>query len=249
MNLLKKILPIILVSSSLCGCAPKEKGMTCLSNANFFFEEKVNGNQKTLTGTIDNIKALMDLNIPFLIYLHKPNCVWCDKFAPILDEYLSNYETLVVDVPYEILTQFAQQFGTYYFENNQINFPYLGIVKGYNKCKHVENEKYMQTKLAFQNYMTSELKNSQLYYSDSSIENCKNIQEFTYISLKNTDKTSLNLYSTKVQEIALDSSKNIVISTANSTGLELIKIDKNHEVKEKTQITNESEPDLILEFF
>ncbi len=249
MKLLKKIFPLVLITPTLVSCSPKENGMTCLSNANYFFKELVNGESKTLTGTIENVRTLMDLNIPFVIYFHKTDCYWCDKFAPIMDDYLSNYETLVVDIPYEILTSFISEFGSYYFEDEKISFPYVGIAKGYDKCKRIENDKYMQTKSTFKKYMTSELKNSQIYYADSSIENCKNTRDFTYISLKNTDKNSLNLYSTKIQEIAVDSSKNIVISSQDSNGLELMKIGTNFEIKEKAQISNETEPDLINNFF
>lgn len=245
MKLKKLLLSLLILPSLLTGCSKEDKGEVFLSNS-VCFEGKTN---QVIEGNVQTVKNLLNLNVNFLVYFHKPECYWCDKFEPILNDFLATSETLVVDVPYETLNNFSQEFGTFFFPEQSITFPYLAIANGLKQVERVNNDSYMQTKKVFENYMESRIKKSSIYFKDSSLEKFENTREFTHISLQKSNISAVTTFTQKVKNVAINSAKNTIISFEEEAGLNLTKYEPNFLAKEKAQILIDTEPSIIENFF
>lgn len=245
MKFKKLLFSLLILPSLFTSCSKEDEGEAFLKNAECF-EGKIN---QVVEGNIQTVKNLLNLNINFLVYFHKPECYWCDKFQPILDDFLKKSETLVVDVPYDSINAFSMELGSYFFAQESISFPYLAIANGLKQVERVNNTNYMQTKNVFENYMESRIKKSTIYYSYSELQKFENTCEFTHISLQKSSISVLTTFSQKVKNIALNSTKNSIISFEEKDGINLIKYDSNFIEKEKAQILIDTEPSIIENFF
>lgn len=249
MGFRKASLLFLITPLLLSGCNNEENKEVFLSNYHYLETILPEEKDRILEGNIENVKQMMTTNISFLIYFHKPDCYWCEKFEPILNSYVSKHETLVIDFPYENISEFKSNFSDVINFDSTFTFPYLGVMHGSKPCERISNESYMQTENVFVNYMESRVKKTHIYYSDKSQKNVKNTRKISSISLDHTDKTAVSLYNTKVYPSLTKSKADILFTCVEEAGLTLSAIDENQIVKEKTQVNNETESNQIERFF
>lgn len=249
MALRKLALLTLITPLLLTGCKKEEDKEIFLSNYHYLETVLPEEKDRVIEGNIKNVKSLLNLSISFLVYFHKPECYWCEQFAPILNEYLEKHETLVVDIPYENIFEFRDAFSDVITIDSSFSFPYLGIMHGKQKCEKIPNDQYMQTSNAFTNYMENRVKKTHIYYADINEKNVKNNRKISNISINTEDKNAVELYNKKVYSCVTQSSADILITTNSEEGLVLQAIDENQTVKEKTLVTNETESSSIERYF
>lgn len=231
--------------SVLSGCSKTNDKLLCLSNINDFYEEKIDDD--FLVGTNESIRNLMDTKLGFILYIHDDNCSSCKNFEPIISEFSKKNANLIVEVPISNIYSFQDEFKNEFFNDEELTLPYVSIIKG-NEFERVNNQKYMKTENAFKNYIHSKCRLENIFYTTQNLESLKNSKQFTHILLKNTDKTSMNLYSTNVLS-HIENSKNNIVLTPNNIEFEIAQVDANYKVKEKIQVTEETESNQIAKFF
>lgn len=242
--LLAAVTPLV-----LGGCTKEEDKEIFLSNYHYLETVLPEEKDRVITSNIVNVKEMLNLSISFFVYFHKPDCYWCEQFSPILNDYLTTHETLVVDVPYESIWDFKKEFGNLISIDESFSFPYFGVMHGTKQCEKVANDQYMQTSKVFTNYMEKRVKKTHIYYSDKNEKSVKNNRKISNISINTNEKSSLDLYNQKVYSVAIQSKADILITGRDESGLFLQAIDENQTVKEKTQVTNETESSTIQRYF
>ena len=98
MKMKKFALILLLIPSLLCSCNNDKGDEIFLLNGDCYLGEE----NSVVEMEESDIKNLMKLNTNFVLYLSKSSCHWCEQFAPIISDYVSNHETLVVSPKNEI---------------------------------------------------------------------------------------------------------------------------------------------------
>ena len=234
-----------MLATLLTGCSKTDNKILSLSKINSFYHQNVD--EEFLNGTNETIRNLIDTNIGFILYVHEEDCSSCKSFSPIISEFSKKNENLIVEVSSANINQFYNEFKNDFFVDSEFTLPYVSIIKG-DECIHVDNDKFMKTKNAFTNYIHSKCKTKEVFFTNKNIESFKNTAQFTHILMKNTDKTSVNLYLTKILPL-IEKTKNNIIISPNNFEFEIAQIDISHQMKEKIQITSETESNQISKFF
>lgn len=239
---------------SLTGCHKKSSFETqyLLKNFTSFSAKNVENSATYFKGNKSNFETIKNLNIPFLVYFTSDTCSKCEKFSSIFKAYLKDNNPFVFTVTNnENIQQFLSIYKNLFFEDTEISVPYLGVFYN-NKCTKIDNSKFMQTKNAFKNFMTSNYRISNVSFTSEKFEPILRNEEFTYISYETSDIEIVNIYKEKF-DFLQSTKRETIISNYEASGLEIFKYvyDLNNELylKEKAQISNETEPDLINNFF
>lgn len=248
---LKKILTTLaLIPLALTGCnkEDKNKGIPLLGNFSSIYGESET-KQKYFEGSIESFDKYKELNVPFLVYFTSDSCSKCENFGPIMDNYLDDHHPFVFWVN-ENLENFVNNYGDLFYKGDEITVPYVGVYQNGN-CTRINNSKFMRTKNSFVNHMESNYHTSSITYLDEQIDLDKINKPFTMISYNNSDAETINLYKQKLANLQ-NSKKDIIISSYGATDLSIATYDFNDynklELKEKIQITNETESSLIDNF-
>lgn len=205
----------------------------------------------------DEIDELLNLGIPFIVYLTNDTCSHCQRFKPIMDEWVKNEAHFVV----RLSGDDAENINFYYnglFERENLNgdknlsFPTVGIMKSKTEFDIINNQKYMQTKSAFMYYMNKTYETSNVYYTKNNVFNDEIKKEYTYISYMQ-DMSNISLYNDKLKNKIIASNNYIVISPYNADSLEIGKMKYNDQNKnyleEITTINADTSLDSLNKYF
>lgn len=207
MKMKKFALILLLIPSLLCSCNNDKGDEIFLLNGDCYLGEE----NSIVEMEESDIKSLMKLNTNFVLYLSKSSCHWCEEFAPIMSDYVSNHETLVVSPKNEISEEFKVQL----FQDETPSFPYVAIVKG-NEIKKVDNDQYMQTKNVFNKYMNSLKKKSNFYFSTKLPENPENLRQMCHILINTKIENDFKIFNEKIKDRALNSDTITLLNFDNS---------------------------------
>lgn len=246
MKKLRLLLAVSALPFLLTSC--DDEGELFLSNFDYFCYGKADESNPYLDVNVEDFRNLMNTDVRFVVYFDDPTCNNCKNFAPIMQKYAKENETLIARVKFEDYETILNTYSAN-FDRKDFTFPYVGVMKGNSSCSRISNKKYMQTEKAFFNYMEDLCKNSNIYYTNKDVTTIKNNREFTHILVKNSEQTAISLYSTKVKKYIENSDKNIVFTNSSDELLSVAKIGPNYDIKEKTLISEETEPNLIANYF
>ena len=240
------IIFLSLLSPILQGCGNNNR-VVLLRNYAYITHKNVNATNRYFDASYEDILDLIDLKIPFVVYLTLDDCSSCNRFSSIMNEWADNEAHLIVklsnDNALSVNTQLNDLFSTTSSDGSKkLKFPTVGIVNSATSFEAVNNSKYMRTKLAFFNHMNNKYKTSDIYFSNTESRPDLGV-EYTSLLFNNKDNNTKSLYSTKVQPILSQSTKRILISNKDANGLKLsfMKVNSQNKNYPDDEITIDSE--------
>lgn len=250
------ILFLSLLVPTLQGCQ-KDNRVVLLRNYAYITHQNVNATNRYLDATYEDILDLIDLKIPFIVYLTLDGCSGCEKFSPIMNEWAHNEAHLIVKLENEnaltINTQLNDLFSTTVADGSKkLKFPTVGVVNSLTSFDAVNNSKYMKTRMAFFNHMNNKYKTSDIYFS-SSVNRPNLGVEYTSLLFNNKDNNSKSIYSTKVLPLITQSTKRVLISNKEASDLKLSFMKVNSQNKnyldDEITVTSETSQDSLNKYF
>ena len=247
---------MLLLLPTLQGCG-EDNRVVLLRNYAYITHQNVNSTNRYTSANYQEIKNLIDLKIPFIVYLTKEGCSSCNQFTPIMNEWVDNEAHLVIKLnEEEAITINSQLNGllstTLANGNKQLLFPTVGVVTSLTSFDIVDYSRYMKTRNAFFKHMNNQYKTSDIYFSN--IENKPDLGvEYTSLLFNNNDNNSKSIYSTKVLPLLIKSTKRILISNKEATDLKLsfMKVNSQNEnyLDDEITISDETNQDSLTKYF
>lgn len=246
MQFKKTLLLFGLTAAALSGCNDADKTFL-LANSNYTLYGDLIGSPLFVETNVDDFTNLYNSNLNFIVMFSEDGCPACERFTPIIEEYVKETHQLVVNVTgnnkYSILEKFKDKF----FPDENILNPSIFIKEKGDEIYKVNYSSYMITYRAFKRHMDSRYKTSKCAYFCPEIPGKSPIiSNYTYVSF-----TGNSTFRTKLSDKLLSTEKNVIVESNNEANYltNFVKnSDGNFEIEKTHKIDGSLTDEIINEY-
>lgn len=254
----KKFISLMFLAvASLASCSSfgDENKTVLASNFDNYLNES---NTQFAKPDVEEITTNLNIGANFLIYFSETGCGACEKFKPIITNYLRDKNPLIynfdVSADREELKQLQNLYGDKFFEKNESNnyvvlTPSLYVVSE-GSINVVNYSSYMQKETAFNNYMNSRYRTNNLYFIKGNVLDKKiKSSEFLNVSFDFMNSNQVEIYKDKIVPNYRTTGKQVVVSNIKDESKISLKVIKNKVIKKNIEINQQTADEIIKEVF
>ncbi len=202
----RKAITLLFISSALLTSCNNEPKKALLANSNLTLYGSLDGTELLQGCYLEEFNNLYNSDLNFIIVFSEKGCSACEAFAPILEQYIKETNTYVLNITpnqQDICEAYKDKF----FPNSGILTPSVFVKEKGDTIYNVDYAQYMKTYRVFKRHMDSRYKTSKCAYF------CDEIPGKSRINLNYSTITfqANNVFKNKISPRLMDTEKDVVI--------------------------------------
>ena len=244
---LRKFTFLILLSTPLLSGCGKQGDTPLLLNSDYLLYGDVSENHLYYQPTLEEFDNLYNSNLNYIILFSEDGCTACDRFKPIIEEYILDTHYFVVKVDGNDRAKIENKYRDVFFKENNIKYPSLIVKENSDNFYNVDYSSYMRTYRVFSRHMKSRYKTSKCAYFCGEISGKSPIiSDFTLVNFESND-----VFKNRISSKLLNTEKNVLIkSNFNKNSMTVFEKNSDNQfvVKMNTEIDEKLDDETIEKY-